>query len=52
VSLLTADLEPGSLILRLSPSQLQSAELFKKVLAVRTSLGPPVPSESESALSI
>jgi len=44
--------EPGALILLLSPSQRQSAELFKKVLAVYKSLGRPVPSESENALSL
>jgi hypothetical protein len=44
--------EPGSLTLLLSPSQRQSAELFKKVLCVYKSLGRPVPSESENALSL
>lgn len=44
--------EPGALILLLSPSQRQSAELFKKVTAVYRSLGRPVPSESENALSL
>ncbi|MBN1631067.1 MAG: terminase family protein [Thermoleophilia bacterium] len=44
--------EPGSLILLLSPSQRQSQELFKKVLAVYKTLGRPVPSESENALSL
>lgn len=44
--------EPGSLILLLSPSQRQSAELFKKVLAVYKSLGRPIASEAESALTL
>ncbi|MBN1460970.1 MAG: terminase [Armatimonadetes bacterium] len=44
--------EPGSLILLLSPSLRQSQELFKKTLAVYRSLGRPVPSESENALSL
>ncbi len=44
--------EPGSLILLLSPSQRQSSELFRKVTAVYRSLGRPVPSESENALSL
>lgn len=44
--------EPGALVLLLSPSQRQSGELFKRVLAVYKSLGRPVPSESENALSL
>lgn len=44
--------EPGSLVLLLSPSQRQSGELFKKTVAVYRSLGRPVPSESENALSL
>lgn len=44
--------EPGSLTLLLSPSQRQSGELFRKVIAVYKSLGRPVPSESENALSL
>jgi Terminase-like family. len=44
--------EPGSLILLLSPSQRQSAELFKKTTVVYRSLGRPVPAESENALSL
>ena len=44
--------EPGALVLLLSPSQRQSAELFKKCLAVYRSLGRPIPSESENALSL
>lgn len=44
--------EPGSLTLLLSPSQRQSSELFKKTTAIYKSLGRPVPSESENALSL
>ena len=44
--------EPGALILLLSPSLRQSQELFLKVLATYRSLGRPVPSESENALSL
>lgn len=44
--------EPESLILLLSPSLRQSQELFRKVLAVYKSLGRPVPSEGENALSL
>ncbi len=44
--------EPGSLTLLMSPSQRQSSELFRKVLAVYKSLGRPVPAEGENALSL
>ena len=44
--------EPGALILLLSPSQRQSGELFRKVLAVYKTLGRPVTAESENALSL
>lgn len=44
--------EPGSLVLCLSPSQRQSGELFKKVLATYRSLGRPVPSDAESATTL
>lgn len=44
--------EPGALILLLSPSQRQSAELFKKVLAMYKALGRPVASKAESALTL
>lgn len=44
--------EPGALVLLLSPSLRQSQELFRKVTAVYRSLGRPVPSESENALSL
>jgi hypothetical protein len=44
--------EPGALILLLSPSQRQSGELFRKVLATYKTLGRPIASEAESALTI
>lgn len=44
--------EPGSLILLLSPSQRQSAELFKKVVGVYKALGRPVRSDTESATTL
>lgn len=47
-----ATYEPGSLILLLSPSLRQSQELFRKVLTTYRTLGRPVPSESETALTL
>jgi hypothetical protein len=44
--------EPDSLVLLLSPTLRQSAELFKKCLAVYRSVEHPVPSESETALTL
>ena len=44
--------EPGALVLLLSPSQRQSGELFKKVLATYKALGRPIASEAESALTL
>jgi len=44
--------EADSLVLLLSPTLRQSAELFKKCLAVYRSLDHPVPSESETALTL
>jgi hypothetical protein len=44
--------EPDSLVLLLSPTLRQSAELFKKCLAVYRSVKHPVPSESETALTL
>ena len=43
---------PKSLILVVSPSQRQSQELFRTMLTLYRSLGRPVPSESENALSV
>jgi hypothetical protein len=48
----TALYEPDSLVLLLSPTLRQSAELFKKCLAVYRSVEHPVPSESETALTL
>jgi hypothetical protein len=44
--------EPESLVLLLSPTLRQSAELFKKCLAVYRAVEHPVPSESETALTL
>lgn len=44
--------EPGSLVLVLSPSQRQSSELFRKVLAIYRALGRPVAADAENALSL
>lgn len=48
----TALYEPGALVLMLSPSLRQSAELFRKASAVYRGLGRPVPAEAESALRL
>jgi hypothetical protein len=48
----TALYEPESLVLLLSPTLRQSAELFKKCLAVYRSVEHPIPSESETALTL
>jgi len=48
----TAIYQPHSLILLLSAAQRQSAELFKKCLAVYRALGRPVPAAAESALQL
>jgi hypothetical protein len=44
--------ESDSLVLLLSPTLRQSAELFKKCLAVYRSVEHPVPSESQTALTL
>jgi hypothetical protein len=44
--------EPGSLILLLSPTLRQSQELFKKCLSLYRAADKPVPSESETALTL
>lgn len=44
--------EPGSLILLLSPSLRQSAELFRKVATLYTATGATVPPKAESALRL
>lgn len=43
-----ATYEPGSLVLLLSPSQRQSAELYRKALTFYRSLGRPVASEART----
>jgi len=44
--------EPSSLVLLLSPSLRQSAELFRKVAGLYTALGSPVPPQSETSLRL
>ncbi|HUY56623.1 MAG TPA: terminase family protein [Candidatus Micrarchaeaceae archaeon] len=44
--------DPGALVLVVSPSQRQSVELFRVMLALYRSLGRPVPPEAENALSV
>lgn len=44
--------QPHSLILLLSSAQRQSAELFRKCLAVYRAVGRPVPAAAESALQL
>jgi hypothetical protein len=43
---------PGALVLVVSPSQRQSQELFRTILTLYRSLGRPIPSEAENALSV
>ncbi len=53
LSVWTAVVRPGSLILLLSPSLRQSGELFRdKVLKVYNALGRPVPAVRETALTL
>jgi len=52
VAAVHAALYQKALVLVVSPSQRQSQELFKTILVLYRSLGRPVPSESENALSI
>lgn len=52
VAAVHAALYERALVLVVSPSQRQSQELFRTILALYRSLGRPVPSESENALSI
>src|SRR5260221_8572828 len=44
--------EPGALVLVLSPSERQSKELFRRILATYRMLGRPVPGTAENALSL
>src|SRR5215213_5539488 len=48
----TAVFDPGALVLLVSPTLRQSGELFKKALAVYRALDRPVPTESETALTL
>lgn len=48
----TALYEPGALVLMLSPTLRQSAELFKKAADVYRALGAPIAAEAESALKL
>ena len=52
VAAVHAALYEKALVLVVSPSQRQSQELFRTILQLYRSLGRPVPSESENALSI
>ncbi len=52
LALRTALLEPGALVLLLSPSLRQSSEIFRKVMATYTAMGRPVPAVQESALQV
>jgi hypothetical protein len=53
LSLQAALLEPGSLVLLLSPTQRQSGELFRdKVVRLYDALGRPVPAVRETALTL
>jgi hypothetical protein len=45
-------LNPGALVLLLSPSLRQSGELFRKVVALNNAIGRPVPAVQETALSL
>ncbi|HVC41849.1 MAG TPA: terminase family protein [Candidatus Saccharimonadales bacterium] len=44
--------DPGALVLVVSPSQRQSAELFRTMLTLYRGLGRPVSAEAENALSV
>src|SRR5262249_40570097 len=52
LALRTALLQPGSLVLLLSPSLRQSGELFRKVLDLFNALGRPLAVAAESALRL
>lgn len=52
LSVHTAVFQRESIVLLLSPSQRQSVELFRRVLAIYRGLGRPVVAESENALSL
>src|SRR5262249_45002526 len=52
LALHTAVFRPGSLVLLLSPSQRQSAEIFRKLLDAYRVLGEDAPSVAESTLML
>jgi hypothetical protein len=52
LALHTALFTPGALVLLLSPSQRQSAEIFRKVLQADRALGSPVPSVYRTQLRL
>jgi hypothetical protein len=52
LALHTARYTPAALVLLLSPSQRQSAELFRKCLDVYRGLGRPVPAQAETSLRL
>jgi hypothetical protein len=52
LALCTAMLEPGSLILLLSPTLRQSGELYRKLVSQYRAIGSPVATERETALTI
>jgi hypothetical protein len=52
LALHTALFNPGALVLLLSPSQRQSAEIFRKVLAADSALGRPLPARYRTQLRL
>src|SRR5215813_12014128 len=52
LALHTALFTPGSLVLLLSPSQRQSAEIFRKVLEADNALGHPIPAVYRTQLRL
>src|SRR5438270_3999241 len=52
LALHTALFVPGALVLLLSPSQRQSAEIFRKVLDADNALGRPIPSVYRTQLRL
>src|SRR5260370_20018589 len=52
LALHTALFTPGSLVLLLSPSQRQSAEIFRKVLEADVALGSPIPAVIRTQLRL
>jgi Terminase large subunit, T4likevirus-type, N-terminal len=52
LALHTALVTPGALVLLLSPSQRQSAEIFRKVIEADTALGQPLPARHRTQLRL